>query len=246
MFDEWRITWKATTGSTNADAVEAAGKGEPEGFVVVAEEQTEGRGRLDRAWSSPAGHGLLCSILVRPSAPLSRWGWLPLMAGVALVRTLGDDARLKWPNDVWLGDDGHKVAGILAQTADDACIIGLGVNVTTPQEELPVPDATSMLLCGFTDPRPESVLRWFLPRFGELYQAWLDADGDAEASGLAAQYRQYCKTIGRDVVVGQGEGEVRGLAVEIDPDGHLVVESRSGERVVIAAGDVTHVRPSEQ
>lgn len=244
MTEEWRITWKTSTGSTNADAVEAAEKGEPEGFVVVAEEQTDGRGRLDRHWESPAGHGLLCSVLVRPTVPLERWGWLPLMAGVAMVRTIGDDARLKWPNDIWLGADGHKVAGVLSEVSGDACIIGVGVNVTTPQEELPVPEATSMLLCGFHDPRPESVLRWFLPRFGQLYQAWLAAGGDATASGLAAQYRQYCKTIGHEVVVTMPSGEVRGLAVDIDADGHLIVESHGGGQVVVSAGDVTHVRPS--
>jgi BirA family biotin operon repressor/biotin-[acetyl-CoA-carboxylase] ligase len=244
MTEEWRITWKASTGSTNADAIEAAGKGEPEGFVVVAEQQTEGRGRLDRHWVSPPGKGLTFSVVLRPTVPMDRWGWLPLMAGVALAQTLGDDARLKWPNDLLLGRDGLKAGGVLSQTAEDACVLGIGVNVLTEKDELPVPEATSMVLCGFHDPRPESVLRWFLPRLGMLYQSWLDHDGDAHASGLAEFYRQYCKTIGQEVKVSMPSGDVTGIALEIDHDGHLVVQDHNGQRVVVTAGDVTHVRPT--
>lgn len=243
MTEEWRITWKASTGSTNADAVEAADAGEPEGLVIVAEEQTDGRGRLDRHWVSPKGKGLTFSVVLRPNLPIEKWGWLPLMAGVALVRTLGDDARLKWPNDLLLGRDGLKAGGVLSQATSDACVIGVGVNVTTEKDELPIPEATSMALCGFHDPRPESVLRWFLPRFGQLYQAWLAADGDAEASGLAAQYRQYSRTIGQEVKVAMPSGDITGTAVDIDSDGHLVVQDAAGARTTVTAGDVTHIRP---
>ena len=84
--------------------------------MLVAELQSGGRGRLGRSWVSPAGAGLTFSVLLRPAPPAQTWGWLPLLTGLALARTLGSAARLKWPNDVLLGPDGKKVAGILVQS----------------------------------------------------------------------------------------------------------------------------------
>jgi len=182
-------------------------------------------------------------MLLRPTSPVLTWGWLPLMAGVAMVQTVGGDARLKWPNDLLLGRDGLKVGGILTQTDGGACVVGVGVNVTTTREELPVPEATSLVLCGFTALEREGILTAFLPRFGRLYQDWLTADGDAAASGLAADYRQFCSTIGREVTVRQPSGDLAGLALDVDQDGRLLVQEPSGRQTAVAAGDVTHVRP---
>jgi BirA family transcriptional regulator, biotin operon repressor / biotin---[acetyl-CoA-carboxylase] ligase len=112
----------AQTGSTNADLLAAARAGAAAGSVLVAEEQTAGRGRLDRSWQSPPGAGLTFSVLLRPAAiaPGSR-GWLPLLTGVAVAGALASqtavDARLKWPNDVLAEgpEDRRKLAGILAE-----------------------------------------------------------------------------------------------------------------------------------
>ncbi|MEU1950182.1 biotin--[acetyl-CoA-carboxylase] ligase, partial [Streptomyces sp. NPDC020125] len=143
------------TGSTNTDLVTRARAGAPEGAVLVAEEQTAGRGRLDRAWTAPARSGLFFSILLQPAdagVPTERWGWLPLLAGVAsagaLSRTAGVDTALKWPNDllVTVAGEERKFGGILAERAGDAVVIGMGLNVSLRADELPVPTAGSLAL----------------------------------------------------------------------------------------------------
>jgi BirA family transcriptional regulator, biotin operon repressor / biotin---[acetyl-CoA-carboxylase] ligase len=132
------VTVVPSTGSTNADLLAAGG---PEGQVLVAEEQTAGRGRMGRSWVSQPGAALTFSVLLRPdSVPAERRGWLTLLAGVAVaqsVRAVSDlPATLKWPNDVLLHDG--KLAGILAeQTADGAVVIGMGINVATTADALP-------------------------------------------------------------------------------------------------------------
>src|SRR6185503_16592454 len=141
----------AETGSTNADLAEVARRGGPEGVVLVAEAQTRGRGRLDRTWTSPPRAGLLFSVLLRPPGPPPRRTWIPLLAGLAVqeaVARLGAvETRLKWPNDLLLGDDLGKAGGILAQATGDAVVVGVGLNVTTRRAELPE-GAVSLLTEG--------------------------------------------------------------------------------------------------
>src|SRR5882762_725474 len=126
------IEVRAETGSTNADVAEAARAGAAEGLVVVAERQRAGRGRQGRQWESPPRAGLAVSVLLRPQTPTGRYGWLPLLAGVALVETvrrLGElDAVLKWPNDLLIAE--RKCAGILAEAAAGAVVVGIGLNVS--------------------------------------------------------------------------------------------------------------------
>ena len=130
------------TGSTNADLLARALDGAPEGMVLAAEEQSAGRGRMGRAWVSPPRAALTFSLLVRPAAvPPARRGWLPLLAGVAVATAVtavtGVQTRLKWPNDVLTGR--AKLAGILAEAAGDAVVVGVGLNVSTEPGELPPP-----------------------------------------------------------------------------------------------------------
>ena len=149
---EFAILETASTRSTNADVAQAARDGAPEGTVHVTEDQTGGRGRLDREWVAPKGSGLAASVLLRPtSVPLHRWGWLPLLTGVAVadaVADLGIRAKLKWPNDVEV--DGRKLAGILVEAVSTpdgmAAVVGVGLNVAMTAEQLPVPHATSLAL----------------------------------------------------------------------------------------------------
>jgi BirA family transcriptional regulator, biotin operon repressor / biotin---[acetyl-CoA-carboxylase] ligase len=115
------------TGSTNTDLVGRARDGRArEGAVLVAEEQTAGRGRLERGWSAPARSGIFVSMLILPRVPQERWGWVPLIAGVAtasaLAHTAGVDTKLKWPNDILvdIGDEERKTGGILAERTDVA------------------------------------------------------------------------------------------------------------------------------
>lgn len=239
----WLVEGVAETGSTNADLLAAAAAGAAAGTVLVAELQTGGRGRLGRSWESPAGAGLTFSVLLRPRPPASTWGWLPLLTGLALARTLGSAARLKWPNDLLVGSRGGKAAGILVQSGNVAVAVGVGLNVSTRQDELPVETATSLLLEGHSELDRAELLVGFLGRFDGLYTAWQAHDGDARASGLADGYRAVCATLGSEVSVELGTHTLVGRAVELDDDGRLLVQPEGGGAPVsVAAGDVTHVR----
>lgn len=236
----------ATVDSTNAALVAAARDGADEGTVLVAEEQTTGRGRLGRDWVSPRGAGLTCSVLLRPSPPPGVWGWLPLMMGVALadaVRRSSDvDVALKWPNDLLIGPQLSKAAGVLAEATDGAVVLGVGVNVSTLVDELPT-GATSLRLVGAKVTR-EALLVEMLAELDLRYAAWSVASGDAEKCGLAGAYRGMCATLGQQVRVDLPEAESRlGSAESIDSSGGLVVRTPEGGVTTVVAADVVHVRP---
>lgn len=254
-----RLTVVAETGSTNADLAAAARTGTPEGAVLVAERQTAGRGRLDRVWQSPARAGIAASVLLRPRVPAVRLGWLPLLAGVALVesvRRVADvDATLKWPNDLLV--DGRKCAGILAEAVPSptapipagspvvpdraptaAVVLGFGLNTSLREDELPHGGATSLALAGSTTADRDPLLRAVLRSLAVWYERWRGVDGDADACGLREAYAFHCGTLGADVLVHlPGGGELRGRADAVDADGRLVVDGQP-----LAAGDVVHLR----
>jgi BirA family biotin operon repressor/biotin-[acetyl-CoA-carboxylase] ligase len=245
----------ASTGSTNVDllaraASDAAG---PEGQVLVAEEQTAGRGRLGRTWTSVPGASLTFSVLLRPATvPAARRGWLALLAGVAVasaVRSVtggGVAAVLKWPNDVLVAD--RKLAGILAEQSPDgsAVVIGTGINVATPADALPVSPTglagTSLLVEGATVAR-EALLLEVLRQLERWYVAFR-ADPDPVRTGLLDAYRPLCVTLGQKVRVELPVGRfMTGIASGIDPDGRLLVSDNPGDPpMAISAGDVVHVR----
>lgn len=243
----WRLTVLARTGSTNADLLAAAAAGAPDRTVLVAELQTGGRGRLARSWVSPAGAGLTFSVLLRPTVGIRSWGWLPLLAGLAVRDAIGGDARLKWPNDLLLGPAGGKLAGILVQAAGQpasAVVVGVGCNVSTSRAELPVDTATSLVLQGFPPPDRALLLADLLAGLDRWYGSWQAAGGDAEASGLAAGYRAACSTLGQRVAVQLPTGTVCGAALDLDPTGRLLLApDGGGAPLAVAAGDVTHLRP---
>lgn len=247
------------TGSTNADVAAAARAGTPEGLVVVAERQTAGRGRLDRRWESPPRAGLALSVLLRPEIPASRLAWLPLLAGVALVETVRRqaevDAVLKWPNDLLVKD--RKCAGILAEAVPDAAgtdpgpgatgrtavVLGIGLNVTLSEAELPRPDATSLQLAGAAHTDRDTLLRALLRGLADWYRRWSAVAGDPEVSGLRDGYRLHCATLGLRVNVAlPGGGTLAGTASDVDGDGRLVVTGADGYPTAVAAGDIVHLR----
>jgi len=247
------------TGSTNADLLAAARSGAPAGKVLVAEEQTAGRGRLDRSWQSEPGASLTFSVLLRPAGvPVSARGWLPLLAGVATVSALraqtGLEVSLKWPNDVLAGAAGSaagasataggKLAGILTEQAGDAVVVGIGLNVSATESELPPGPATSLWLAGAAGPDRQSILVALLSELEHWYLRWSGGPrpGDAEACGLRASYLRSCATIGRDVRVEMPGGKVlTGRASDVDEVGRLLVAADDGVHA-ISAGDVVHVR----
>lgn len=242
-----------STGSTNTDLVARAAAGKAgEGAVLVAEEQTSARGRLDRRWTAPPRSGLFFSVLLRPSeVPVARWGWLPLLTGVAvatgLSRAAGVDTALKWPNDllVTVGDEERKAGGILAERAgEDGVVIGVGVNVTLRQEELPVPRAGSLALAGAVSTDRDPLLRAVLRSLEDWYGRWRAAGGDPAASGLQETYAAGCATLGRVVRAElPGDRSVVGEAVAVDGDGRLVIATEAGVQEPVGAGDIVHLRP---
>ncbi|MEO3787888.1 biotin--[acetyl-CoA-carboxylase] ligase [Actinocorallia sp. B10E7] len=269
----WRdIRVLQETGSTNADLAEHArsaaattGRGAAEGTVLVAEAQTAGRGRLGRAWNAPPRSGLMFSVLLRPGAGVSptRLGWLPLLTGVAVAAAIrsvtaragegdfGDEpgrstveAGLKWPNDLMVGE--RKLAGILAERVDDAVVVGVGLNVSLHEHELPVPTATSLLLEDASVSDREIVLRAVLRELALRYTEWKAADGDPDGSGLRSAYREHSLTLGREIRIELPGGNVEtGTAVDVDVEGRLVVRTDAVEQA-FSAGDVVHVRNARQ
>ncbi len=284
----WRgVEFHAALGSTNTRLREllvgsavptgpyAAVPPGPDGcrwWVVLTDHQTGGRGRLDRVWQVPdrASVAVSCAVPVSGAAVA---GWMPLLAGLALSRALRSvtaavghelDPRLKWPNDVLLGDDGdRKVSGILcelvlgagvrgAPTAPSAgaagavVVVGTGVNVDQGRDELPVETATSLAVAG-AHVRREDVVIAYLTELAQLLLPGGTGPGEvATVSGVSPAardaYLAACSTIGADVRVHLPGGEVvEGEAVGLDRDGGLIVQTGRGRRT-FAAGDVVHLR----
>ena len=228
----------AATGSTNDDLAALARAGAPAGTVLVAEEQRAGRGRLDRAWTSPPRAGLTFSVLLRPAAPAYRRTWVPLLTGLAVqqaVARLGAvPSALKWPNDLLLNE--RKAGGILAQADGDAVVVGIGINVSTRREELP-DGATSLLVEGSECTDRDPLLRAVLRSLGALVADWEDG------RDLRADYEAACDTVGREVRAQLPDGTaLTGTATGVDGSGRLLLDTADGARAV-SAGDVTRVRP---
>jgi BirA family biotin operon repressor/biotin-[acetyl-CoA-carboxylase] ligase len=237
----WAIDVVAEAESTNAVLLATADA--PDHAVLAAEYQSAGRGRLDRSWVSPPRAGLTFSVLLRPATAPATWGWLPLLAGVALAEAVQDvtgvDAALKWPNDLIAGPDEHKLAGILAQSNGAAVVIGIGLNVSTTRVELLFETATSLALLGAADVDRAELLAAVLDRIGRWYATWT-----ADPAALATAYRAGCATLGRQVrVTLAGGGAVEGVAADVDESGRLQVRTDAGVETV-AAGDVAHLRPA--
>jgi BirA family biotin operon repressor/biotin-[acetyl-CoA-carboxylase] ligase len=259
------VRWTAETGSTNADAMELARQGEPEGIVLVADHQTAGRGRAGRTWTAPPEAGLLLSVLLRP--PAAAMGLVTMAVAVAAAEAVeavaGFAPRLKWPNDlVWPGDGAgadRKLAGILAEADWPASssisagwrepgaservvvVVGIGINVAWPRD-LPADLADLAVACNHVVDRPvdrEDLLIALLESLGPRYDALLAGERDS----LLAEWRARSATLGHRVRVDLGPDDVVGTAVDVTDEGHLVVDTLEGERRTFAVGDVVHLRP---
>lgn len=240
------IRYLESTGSTNDVAFAWAGEGAPDFSVVVADEQTNGRGRLGRKWFTPAGAALAVSVILRPGAfegaNIALFSGLGALALVDALKTYGISAQIKWPNDVLIA--GKKASGILVETAwmgdlIESIILGLGVNVSPaavpPEAELNFP-ATCIQSEGLRPVERFDLLRdWMVclvkwrPRLGtaQFLQAWQES--------LAFR--------GETVQVWLGETEtVSGVLEGLEPDGSLRVVTSAGEARVIRFGEI-HLRP---
>ncbi len=249
-----RIEWVNAVGSTSTALVDAvrAGQDWPDRSVFGADHQVAGRGRAGRVWTTPTGTALTLSVLLRPPVPAHRWGWLPLLAGVAVTRALVDlgvPAGVKWPNDVLIPavpevpgwGAFRKVAGVLVEAVDvddPAVVLGLGVNVAQGVDELPVPNATSLALAGVEAGRGH-VLQRVLHHLVALDEQWRAAGGDAHACGLAEQWAQLSVTPDQVTVDLPGGRVLHGMVEGLDHDGALlVVDDASGRVQPVHAGDV--------
>jgi BirA family transcriptional regulator, biotin operon repressor / biotin---[acetyl-CoA-carboxylase] ligase len=224
--------------STNRYLLDEAARGAPAGTVVVADEQTQGRGRLGRSWVAPPGASLLVSVLLRPRLAPERLALLTMAAGLAAidaVAAIGEfEARLKWPNDVVVDD--KKLGGILAEKVGDAVVIGMGLNVRW--ESFPDELATVATACNRHSRRPVGR--------DDLLVSWLGAL-DVRLDGLdriVEQARARSATLGRRVRVETAGRTFAADAIELTDEGHLVVREDGGDERVIAAGDVVHLRPA--
>jgi BirA family biotin operon repressor/biotin-[acetyl-CoA-carboxylase] ligase len=260
------VRWVAETGSTNADLMELARHGEPEGIVLVADHQTAGRGRAGRSWTAPPGAGLLLSVLLRPPAPVVELTTMAVAvaAAAAVELVAGFSPGLKWPNDlVWPGDGSapdRKLAGILAEADWPASssisagwkppalgeravvVVGIGLNVAWPTD-LPADLADVAVAINHVVDTPvdrEDLVIALLSELAPRYEALVAGD----RGSLLGEWRARSATLGRRVRIDLGSDDVDGTAVDITDDGHLVVDTVEGDRRTFAVGDIVHLRPA--
>ncbi len=237
------LIFQAETGSTNQDARNLAVAGAPEGTLVVADYQNQGRGRFDRRWEAPAGSSLLMSLLFRPSLAPAQIQRLTMICGLALVEAieaeLGLRAGLKWPNDLVI--EGKKAAGMLAETGLtgnrlDFVVVGIGLNVNLDKAQLPAglssPAISLSEATGHFVER-ESLLCAILQAVERRY------DGVRAGCSPAAEWAARLVTLGQQVRVSDRDETLLGLAESVDDDGALWLRSDEGRLHRVLAGDVT-------
>jgi BirA family transcriptional regulator, biotin operon repressor / biotin---[acetyl-CoA-carboxylase] ligase len=223
-----------STGSTNERALELAEAGAPSGTVVTADEQSAGRGRHGRVWSAPAGAALLYSAVLRSLD--ERHALLPLAVPLAVCDAIESVAplscRVKWPNDVWIGES--KVAGVLIEARPpDWAVIGVGVNVAVADDEFA------------TDLRWPATSVGHGVAVGDVRRALDEAlgrRGDEPQDGTLAAFRERDALLGREIGwVGAGSAvdDGSGVARGVDERGNLIVETRGGERLALGSGEVS-------
>jgi BirA family biotin operon repressor/biotin-[acetyl-CoA-carboxylase] ligase len=225
------VRWDDVTGSTNATASVLAAEGAPAWTLVAAGHQTAGRGRHGRVWLDRPGSALLCSLVLRPEWQPDRVGLVSLAAGAAMAEAVaeiaGVEIRCKWPNDLMAGE--AKVGGILgeAEVSTDAIahvVVGIGVNIEVSE---------GVLGAGaIGDVDEEALLSTFLRRLSSMLEA---------PDGIVPRWRAVSQTLGRRVEATTVAGDVaRGVAVDIDDAGALLVETDTG-RARVAFGEIEHL-----
>jgi BirA family biotin operon repressor/biotin-[acetyl-CoA-carboxylase] ligase len=237
--------------STNNEVARLAAQGAEEGLAVVADEQTAGRGRMQRTWVSPKGAGLYFSILLKPEISMNRWPLVTLMAALAVAEALQESCSLatdiKWPNDLLAGE--RKICGILAEVIDTdsgrVIVLGIGINLTNQAflEEL-AGRAISVAEATGRRPDREAILKALLQALARWYLL-LHEDGGSERM-LAAWASRSSYADGKFVKVMNGDEAVTGLTRGLEPDGALRLELPTGAVKVVRAGDVTSLRVADR
>jgi BirA family transcriptional regulator, biotin operon repressor / biotin---[acetyl-CoA-carboxylase] ligase len=232
------------TNSTNVVAKELAMKGAPEGTIVIAEEQTAGKGRLDRKWLSPGRENLLFTILLRPPWGADNIFLLTMMLAISVIdeakNLTGIDMLIKWPNDLYIGK--KKLGGILTEFSmkdrvAEYVVIGLGLNVNwMPGENdgLKYPVTSILAETGKRIPRNELLIR-LLKRFEATYQGVLSG----ETVDLYKRWNELSMVIGQDVEIISSDEVIKGRAMAIDRTGALILKNNQGQELTILSGDVS-------
>lgn len=245
-----RVEYRESVGSTNDLAKEFARGGAPEGLLVIADEQTAGKGRLGRSWSTPKGTALAMSLLLRPSLPPYQAPRITLVAAVAVAEAVRDVTGLtvgiKWPNDLQIA--GRKFCGILTEMEGEwervaFVICGMGLNVNLPVERLDPAyggSATSLMAATGKPVGRALLAQAILARFEHAYDLLLAGRFEQ----VLDQWRRLSVTLGQDVRVlgSDGSPALEGVAEEIDADGALLVRLPSGALHRVLAGEVS-IRP---
>ncbi|MFZ2446888.1 MAG: biotin--[acetyl-CoA-carboxylase] ligase [Syntrophobacteraceae bacterium] len=236
-----------TIGSTNDHALLLAAQGAPHGTVVVAEQQTRGRGRMRREWLSAPNRGIYMSILLRDPLPVRVAPQSTYVAGLALAKVLREHfalaSSMKWPNDIMIS--GKKVAGILTEMQSDQdysrfIVVGIGINVNYGREEMAGPfryPATSILLETGRTVKRQALLQAFLRRFETDYEIFV-GDGFTR---MIPELEEFSGILGRNITVVCGDREISGKAQGFTPEGALSLLRSDGKLEDIWAGDVTRV-----
>lgn len=226
------------TGSTMEDAHTLAAQGAPEGTLVYAERQAQGRGRLGRVWESPEG-GAYFSIILRPQRPAAEVPQLSLVAGLAVVEGIQKLVRLypriRWPNDVLLNH--KKLAGILVEARSSGVVVGIGVNVRTEASSLP-DTAISLAAVVTSCPHPHQVTGAVWRRFSFWYDVW-SREGFAP---IREALRPRMEHVGQPVHVTAGTKRFEGTATDLDESGRLLIRLDSGLIQPLEVGEVTLLR----
>ena len=235
--------------SSNEVGKRLADQGCADGLVVVAEEQTRGKGRLARGWFSPMGCGVWCSVILRPPFMPSEASKCTLLAAVAVIKAInkykGVNAKIKWPNDVLL--EGKKMVGILTEMSAEFgkinyIVIGTGINTNVPKSI--VPDELKDLAISVADVAEEPIQRVqiladYLKNIEDLYETVLKNG----FGPVLEEWRKYSDTIGQAVKVIAPDKTYLGTAVDIDEEGLLIVKKEDGTLEKVIAGDVS-IRPA--
>jgi BirA family biotin operon repressor/biotin-[acetyl-CoA-carboxylase] ligase len=241
--DPFHLRVLESAGSTNDELRTLAEASAPAGLVLLALEQTAGRGRRGARWIASPGESLTFSILLRPKEPKVLWPRLALAAGLSVaeaVESFGPAAGIKWPNDVWIGS--RKVAGILVEAGADFAIVGIGLNVNTTSFPDEVADIASSLAMeiGITHSRGDvlgAIVRRFAIRARQI---------DAEFSALMDQVRQRCVLSGKTVQLITPAGLRVGLVDGLSSAGELIFRGSNGLEHLIQADEIRIVSSSEQ
>jgi BirA family transcriptional regulator, biotin operon repressor / biotin---[acetyl-CoA-carboxylase] ligase len=234
-------------GSTNDQALLLAAQGAEHGTIVVAEEQTKGRGRMQRSWFSPVGLGIYVSVILRSPLPVQEAPQSAMVAGLSLVKALREDyglqATIKWPNDVLV--EGKKLVGILADMQSDQdftrfMVIGMGINVNHGERDLAEPfryPATSLAIELGMPVKRQDLLLSLIHRFETEYDHYLQNG----FSAVLPEFERTSAILGKQLRIQAGKEDLSGKALGFTPEGALRLLKRDGKEVIIWVGDVLRV-----